>query len=189
MTRHNGAGLARGPAALVGGVLLAFGLAALINHNAFPPVTSAVPHGHPSGSDFLGFEVNGWTAWFSAVTGSVVLFGSSQHLIAKFVSLVGGLALAGGALLGAVNDNIIGLAATNTLTDIGLGVAAAILLLNIFVPRVGGGYTSGVATVTIPVPAGDQATVTTGHGIATTVTAPPSRVADRAAARVEPVPR
>jgi hypothetical protein len=153
MTRSSGASVARGPAALVGGVLLAFGLAALVHHNQFPPITRAFPRGTPHGSDFLGIEVNGWTAWLSAVSGSIVLFGSGQHALAKLVSLLGGLALAGSALLGIVNGSVLGLAATNTITELGLAAAATVLLLTAFAPRVrrtGATAPTTAATTTAP---------------------------------------
>jgi hypothetical protein len=136
-TVKKGAGLARGPALVVGSILLAFGLIAIINHNEFPGFSSNFPDGNASGGKFLGlFEVNGWTLWLVMVAGGLLLFGSAQHLLAKTMSLIVGLALGAAAVIALVSGDILGVGAANFWTWLGLAVAAVVLLLNIFAPRV-----------------------------------------------------
>jgi hypothetical protein len=120
---------------IAGSILLAFGLVALIKHNAFPDFGSNFPDGHATGSKFLLFEVNGWTNWLVAACGGLLLFGSAQHLMAKAFSLAVGLILGAAAVVAAVSGDILGLGAANFWTWLGLAIAAAVLLLNIFAPR------------------------------------------------------
>ena len=133
---EKGAGLARGPALIVGSILLAFGLIAMISHSAFPSFGSNFPDGNATGGKFLGFEVNGWTNWLACVAGGVLLFGAAQHLLAKVISLVVGLVLAAAAIIALVSGDVLGVGAANVVTVIGLGAAAVVLLLNVFAPRI-----------------------------------------------------
>lgn len=129
-----GAGLARGPALLVGTILAAFGLILFLHAGDTP--TSGFPDGEATGSRFLGFEANGWTAFFTTTAGVVLLFAAAQHLLAKALGLVVGLALAACVVLDLVDGpGVLGLAAANWATDLGWAIAAVILLLNVLAPR------------------------------------------------------
>lgn len=133
-----GKGLSRGPALILGSILLAFGLIAMITHSEFPSFGSGFPDGSARGGEFLGIEVNGWTNWLVAVAGGLLLFGAAQHLLAKIISLVVGLALGACAIIALIDGDILGLGAANIWTIIGLGAAAVVLLVNTLLPRVGG---------------------------------------------------
>ena len=134
-TTTKGPGLARGPALIVGTILLAFALLAVIKHNAFPTFGDNFPDGKAVGTKFLVFEVNGWTNWLLAATGGLLLFGSAQHLMAKTMSLIVGLVLGAAAVIALLSGDILGLGASNFFTWLGMGVAAVVLLLNVFAPR------------------------------------------------------
>jgi hypothetical protein len=134
-TTNKGPGLARGPALIVGSILLAFGLIAMIKHSAFPAFGANFPDGDATGTKFLGFEVNGWTNWLACVTGGLLLFGAAQHLLAKLMSLIVGIVLGAAAIIALVSGDILGLGAANIITVIGLGAAAVVLVLNLFAPR------------------------------------------------------
>ena len=134
-TVEKGAGLARGPALVVGSILLAFALLALIKHNAFPAFGSSFPDGKATGGKFLVFELNGWTNWLLAACGGLLLFGSAQHLLAKTMSLIVGIVLAVAAVIALIDGDVLGLGAANTWTWLGMAIAAVVLLLNLFAPR------------------------------------------------------
>lgn len=135
---EKGAGLARGPALILGSILTAAGLLALIHHNEFPSFGSGFPDGTATGSKWLGlFGVNGWTCWLIIACGGLLLFGSAQHLLAKTMSLAVGLILGAASVIGLVDKrDVLGLAYENGLTKLALGIAAAILLFNTLAPRV-----------------------------------------------------
>ena len=140
-THDRGTGLARGPAYIVGSILAIFGLILLVQGGgseqlSFP--TSDFPDGSASGDKFLGFETNGWTAWITIAAGVLLLIGAAQHGLAKAVSLAVGLALGACAIIGLIDGDVLGLAAANWATELGWGIAAVILVLNVLAPRVGG---------------------------------------------------
>jgi len=132
---EKGPGLARGPALIMGAILSAAGLILFLKAGDTP--TDMFPNGTQNGSSFLGFDTNGWTAWFTTAAGALVLFGAAQHLLAKTMSLVVGLALGACSVIALVDgDDVLGLAAANGPTELAWGVAAAILLINTLLPRV-----------------------------------------------------
>jgi hypothetical protein len=133
---EHGRSLAKGPALLAGSLLVAFGLAALLKNNDFPSVSSSFPDGEVQGTNFLGFEVNGWTAFFSIAAGALLLFGAAQHHLAKLMSLIVGLALAACAVIAIIDgQDVLGLAAANFWTKLGFAVAGGAMLLNALMPR------------------------------------------------------
>lgn len=136
-----GAGLARGPAYVIGSILAAFGLIMLLSTGDSPINfdTSGFTDGEVTGDKFIGFEWNGWTAWTTITAGVLLLFGAAQHALAKGFSLVVGLALGACALIGLIDGDVLGLAAANWATELGWGIAAVLLVLNVLAPRVGGG--------------------------------------------------
>jgi hypothetical protein len=132
---EHGPSLAKGPALVVGAILVAFGLASLLKNNDFPSFGASFPNGDVHGTTFLGIEVNGWTAFFAITAGALLMFGAAQHHLAKLMSLVVGLALAACAAIALIDGDILGLAAANGWTELTLGVAAAAMLLNALMPR------------------------------------------------------
>lgn len=135
-TADKGTGLARGPALIIGTILAAFGLILFLKAGATP--TGGFPDADVSGPKFLGFEINGWTAWFTTAAGALLLFGATQHLLAKTISLLVGLALGACAIIALIDGDVLGLAAANIWTELGWGIAAVLLVLNTLAPRVGG---------------------------------------------------
>lgn len=134
-TTPKGPGLARGPALIVGAILAGFGLVLFLKAGNTP--TGGFPDMDITGEKFLGFETNGWTAFFTTTGGVLLLFGAAQHLLAKTMSLLVGLALAACAILALVNGHVLGLAAANGWTELGWAIAAAVLLVNVVLPRRG----------------------------------------------------
>ncbi|MGI8623878.1 MAG: DUF4383 domain-containing protein [Solirubrobacteraceae bacterium] len=134
----SGVSLARGPALVLGSILLAFGLLAFLADGTSP--TDGFPDGTIRNAEtFLGVGVNDWTAFFTAKAGGLLLFGAAQHLLAKTMSLIVGLARGACSVIALVDgDDVLGLAAANGWTKLGWGVAAAVLLVNALLPRKGG---------------------------------------------------
>jgi hypothetical protein len=133
---EHGPSLAKGPALIAGSLLVAFGLASLLKNNDFPQFSSSFPDGDVQGTNFLGIEVNGWTAFFSITAGALLLFGAAQHHLAKMMSLIVGLALAACAVIAIIDgQDVLGLAAANFWTKVGFAVAGGLMLLNALMPR------------------------------------------------------
>ncbi len=134
---EKGISLARGPALILGTVLLAAGLYFLYEQHGFPKFAN-FPNGKApvEGKVFFGtFGANGWTGMLTAVGGGLLLFGAAQHLLAKTMSLIVGVALGAAAIIALAGGNVLGLAAANGWTEIGWGAVAAILLFNTVIPR------------------------------------------------------
>jgi hypothetical protein len=132
-----GISLARGPALVLGTVLLVAGLYFLYQQHSFPRVSNFPDGSAPvDGNVFLGiFGANGWTGMLTAAGGGLLLFGAAQHLLAKTMSLVVGVAFGAAAIIALVSGNVLGLAAANGWTELGWGVVAVILLFNTVAPR------------------------------------------------------
>ena len=120
-----GASLARGPALIAGTILLAIGLYSLYRQHYFPPFSN-FPNGKaPVDGKVLGiFGVNGWTGMLTAVGGGLLLFGAAQHLLAKTMSLIVGVALGAAAIIALISGNVLGMAAANHWTELGWGIVA-----------------------------------------------------------------
>ena len=134
---EKGISLARGPALILGTILSAVGLYLLYKARTFPPFSN-FPNGTVTkDGDFIFglFGANGWTAMLTAVAGSLLLFGAAQHLLAKTMSLIVGIALGAAAVNALISGNVLGMAAANGWTKLGWAVCAAILLFNTLVPR------------------------------------------------------
>ena len=137
--RDKGMSLAKGPVGIIGIILLAFGVLALIfGGNGF---SNTDPFdGTVQGTKWLGFEGNGWSNLLTAVAGALLLFGSPTHWGAKGLSLIVGLALGAASVITLVDgDDVFGIFAANGLTALGWGIAAAVLIVLALLPRVGGG--------------------------------------------------
>ncbi|HEY1566581.1 MAG TPA: hypothetical protein VGF68_06165 [Solirubrobacteraceae bacterium] len=134
---EKGISLARGPALILGTILLAVGLYLLYKARTFPPFSN-FPNGNVTkDGDFLFglFGANGWTGMLTAVGGGLLLFGAAQHLLAKTMSLVVGVALGAAAVIALVSGNVLGMAAANGWTKLGWAICAVILLFNTLAPR------------------------------------------------------
>jgi hypothetical protein len=151
---EKGLSLARGPALVLGTVLLAAGLYFIYKQHQFPKLSN-FPNGKApvDGKVLFGiFGANGWTGMLTAIGGGLLLFGAAQHLLAKTMSLIVGLAFGAAAIIAAISGDALGLAAANGWTEIGWGIAAAILLFNTLIPRrrrtvvTKSGYAAGART-------------------------------------------
>jgi hypothetical protein len=134
---EKGVSLARGPALILGAILEVAGLYFLYKQHGFPPLSN-FPNGDApvQGKVFLGiFGANGWTGLFTAAAGGLLLFGAAQHLLAKTMSLIVGVALGAAAVIAVISGNVLGLAAANNWTKLGWAVCAVILLFNTLIPR------------------------------------------------------
>jgi hypothetical protein len=151
---EKGVSLARGPALILGTILLAAGLYCLYRQHTFPPFSN-VPNGKApdTGKVFGIFGANGWTGMLTAVAGGLLLFGAAQHLLAKTMSLIVGVALGTAAVIALISGDVLGLIAANGWTELAWGIAAAILLFNTLMPR---------PRRTVPV-AADERPVATGR--------------------------
>jgi hypothetical protein len=136
--RSGGVSLAKGPAAIIGLALLAYGITGLIfGGNGF--ATDAVS-GTVNGSTWLGIEGNGWTNLLFAGSGALLAFGAPLHRGAKMLALVVGLVLGAASVIAiADGQDVFGIAAANGPTTLAWGVAAAVLLVVALLPRVGKG--------------------------------------------------
>lgn len=133
---EHGPSLAKGPALLVGSILVAFGLTGLLVSSTFPSASSSFPNGTVNGSSWLGIEVNGWTCFFAITAGALLLLGAAQHHLAKTMSLIVGAALAACAVIAIIDGHdVLGLAAANVWTKVGFAVAGGAMLLNALMPR------------------------------------------------------
>jgi hypothetical protein len=134
---EKGLSLARGPALVLGTILLAAGLYFIYKQHTFPKFANFPDGKAPvDGKVLFGiFGANGWTGMLTAIGGGLLLFGAAQHLLAKTMSLVVGVAFGAAAIIAAASGDVLGLAAANGWTEIGWGIAAAILLFNTLIPR------------------------------------------------------
>jgi hypothetical protein len=134
--RKDGVSLAKGPVALIGLALLAYGiLNFLFGGNGFgaSPVDGTV-----NGDTFLGIEANGWTNVLFAGAGLLLLFGSPLHWGAKSMAMIVGLVLGAASVISMVDgSDVFGIFATNGPTQLALGAAATALLLLSLLPKVG----------------------------------------------------
>jgi hypothetical protein len=132
---EKGPSLARGPAWIVGTVLSVFGLILFFRATGTPLGTDGFPDGAAQGQKLLGFEANAWTAWLTVAAGVLVLIGAAQHVIAKAFSLIVGIALVAAAIVAAIDGDLFGLAAANTITELGWAITGAILIVTALLPR------------------------------------------------------
>jgi hypothetical protein len=134
--RTKGVSLAKGPVGLVGLVLLAYGITALIfGSHGF---TQHVPNGAVHGQTWLGLEVNGWSGLLFIAAGLLLLLSAPLHFTAKGISLIVAIALGAIGAIAVVNGHgALGLFAANHLTEI-VWAAGAVLLVGLsLLPRVG----------------------------------------------------
>jgi hypothetical protein len=132
---EHGPSMAKALPMIIGSILIAYGLTCLLKNSVFPNAADNFPNGSPQGTSWLGIEVNGWTSFFNIAAGGLLLFGLAQHHLAKTMSLLVGLALGACAIIALISDNVLGLAAANGWTELGWGIAAVLLVLNVLAPR------------------------------------------------------
>src|ERR671939_1670759 len=135
--KNKGVSLAKGPVAVVGTLLLAYGITGLIfGGHGF---TAHPMSGTVNGKTWLGLEVNGWSSLLFIAAGALLLFGSPLHWGAKGMSLIVGLGLGAASVIALVDgDDVFGIFAANGLTKLAWGGAAVVLLAVGLLPRVGG---------------------------------------------------
>ena len=135
-TTKKGVSLAKGPVAIVGLVLLVFGVSALLmGGHSF----SAHPLGGTvNGETWLGLEVNAWSSLLFVGAGALLLFGSPLHWGAKTLSLVVGLVFLAAALIALYDkQDVFGIFAANGPTKLVWAGAGALLVVRSLLPRVG----------------------------------------------------
>jgi len=134
--RTKGVSLAKGPVGLIGLVLLAYGITALIfGGHGF---AHHVPGGAVYGKTWLGLLVNGWSGLLFIAAGLLLLLSAALHVTAKGISLIVAIALAAIAVIAVINGHgALGLFAANHLTEIVWGAGAVLLLCLSLLPRVG----------------------------------------------------
>jgi hypothetical protein len=157
-----GTSLAKGPASIVGMILLAFGVTALIfGGHSF---TTHAVSGTVNGKSWLGVEVNAWSSLLFVGAGALLLFGAPLHWGAKLMSLIVGLGL-GAASVIAMSDkhDVFGIFAANGRTELVWGVAAAVLLILALLPRVGGGADETHRDAELRVPRNETGAVNGGR--------------------------
>ena len=140
--KNKGVSLAKGPVALLGIAMLAWGILSLIfGGNGFS--ARNVPDGPIPGAEFLGVEGNGWTNLLWVAAGALLLFGSPLHWGAKTMALIVGLVLGALSVISLVtqwdgrNWGAFGVFAADNWTTLLWGAAAAYLLISALLPRVG----------------------------------------------------
>lgn len=137
-TRHTskGTSLAKGPIGLIGLVLLAYGVTALIfGGHGF---TAHAPTGAVDGKTWLGLEVNGWSGLLFIAAGLLLLLGAPMHWGAKTMSLIVGISLVVLCLIALANGHgALGIFAANGLTELVWGAGGALLIVLSLLPRVG----------------------------------------------------
>ena len=138
---NKGVSLAKGPVGVIGMILLAYGVTALIfGGRSF---TTHALDGTVNGKSWLGLEVNGWSDLLFIAGGALLLFGAPLHWGAKSLSLLVGLAFAVAAAISWVDgDDVLGVLAANGRTTLVWAIIAAVLIVLALLPRVGGGKRS-----------------------------------------------
>jgi hypothetical protein len=135
--RNKGTSLAKGPVGIVGMILLAYGVTALIFGGRI--FTTHAIDGTVNGETWLGLEVNGWSDLLFIGSGALLLFGAPLHWGAKTLSLVVGIVLAAAAVISFIDgDDVLGIFAANGTTTLVWAIAAAVLIVLALLPRVGG---------------------------------------------------
>ena len=144
---ERGVSLSRGPALYLGTILLVACWDFICKQHTFLKFSNFPSGNAPVQAKVLDgiFGVNGWSGMFTAAAGGLLLFGAAEHMLAKTMSLIVGIALGAAAIIALVSGNVLGMAAANHWTELLWGVSAVILLFNVAVPR---------RTRTVPVEAG-----------------------------------
>ncbi len=131
-----GTSLAKGPASIIGMILLAYGVTGLIfGGNTFD---SDPLGGTVTGDTWLGLEGNGWSNLLAIGAGGLLMFGAQLHWAAKATALVVGIGFAAAAVIGLIDGNdVLGIFACNDATILAWAITAAVLVVVGLLPRVG----------------------------------------------------
>jgi hypothetical protein len=134
--KTGGVSLAKGPVALIGIALLAYGVTAFIlgGHSfALHPLSGTV-----NGKTWLGLEVNAWSSLLFIAAGALLVVSAPAHWAAKSMSLIVGLALGAASVIALYDkQDVFGIFAANGLTKLVWGAAGALLIALSLLPRVG----------------------------------------------------
>jgi hypothetical protein len=132
---EKGPSLAKGPVALLGTALLAYGLIGLIVANSFK--TGNVPSGIVQGKSWLGPEVNGWSNFFHIALGGLLLFGALQHLLARTMALIVGLIFGAASVIALFDgSDVFAIMPANGWTKLLWGALSVALLIMSLLPRI-----------------------------------------------------
>jgi hypothetical protein len=134
--KTGGISLAKGPIALIGALLLAYGVTAFImgGHSFAVDFPSGTVHG----KTWLGLEVNAWSSLLFVAAGVLLLISAPAHWAAKTMSLIVGLVLLAAAVIALYDKHdVLGIFAANGPTRLVWGVAGLLLIVLSLLPRVG----------------------------------------------------
>jgi hypothetical protein len=134
--KTGGISLAKGPVALIGALLLAYGVTAFImGGHSF---ALHAPSGTVNGKTWLGLEVNAWSSLLFIGAGVLLLISAPAHWAAKTMSLIVGLVLVAAAVIALYDKHdVLGIFAANGPTRLVWGVAGVLLIVLSLLPRVG----------------------------------------------------
>ena len=146
--KNKGTSLAKGPVALLGIAMLAWGILSLLfgGNPARSFSVSDVPSGPVNGGNFLGVEGNGWTNLLWIAGGALLLFGSPLHWGAKTMATIVGLVLGAASVISLVTHwrdagdgswGVFGIFGADNWTTLLWGAAATYLLISALLPRIG----------------------------------------------------
>jgi hypothetical protein len=134
--KTGGISLAKGPIALIGALLLAYGATAFVmGGHSF---ALDFPSGTVNGKTWLGLEVNAWSSLLFIAAGVLLLISAPAHWAAKTMSLIVGLVLVAAAVIALYDKHdVLGIFAANGPTRLVWGVAGVLLIVLSLLPRVG----------------------------------------------------
>jgi hypothetical protein len=136
MDRTKGVSLAKGPAGIIGIVLLAGGILGLLFGST--DFTTSAPDGDVTGGTWFGIEGNGWTWLLFGGAGLLLLLSAPMHWSAKTMAMIVGLAMAAAAIIAIVDgSDVLGIFAANGMTMLAFGAAAVACLIVAMLPRIG----------------------------------------------------
>jgi len=134
--RTRGVSLAKGPIALIGALLLVYGVTAFVmGGHSF---ALAFPSGTVNGDTWLGLEVNAWSSLLFVGAGVLLLISAPAHWAAKTMSLIVGLVLLAAAVIALYDkQDVLGIFAANGPTRLVWAIAGSVLIVLSLLPRVG----------------------------------------------------
>ena len=134
--KTGGISLAKGPIALIGALLLAYGVTAFVmGGHSF---ALDFPSGTVNGKTWLGLEVNAWSSLLFIAAGVLLLISAPAHWAAKTMSLIVGLVLLAAAVIALYDKHdVLGIFAANGPTRLVWGIAGLLLIVLSLLPRVG----------------------------------------------------
>jgi hypothetical protein len=134
--KTGGVSLAKGPIALIGVLLLAYGVTAFVmGGHSF---ALDFPSGTVNGKTWLGLEVNAWSSLLFIAAGVLLLISAPAHWAAKTMSLIVGLVLLAAAVIALYDKHdVLGIFAANGPTRLVWAIAGLLLIALSLLPRVG----------------------------------------------------